>query len=783
MTDTPRPLDRLTADRWAAIKSIFDRIVDAPESERQTILDELTAGDGHLRADVVALIDADTRSDALPDVVPTPCLLLDDPLVGRTIGAYRIERELGHGGMGTVYAARRTGAFEQTVAIKVMRRGFDAARILERFLAERQILAKLEHPNIGRLFDGGSTPEGLPYFVMELLQGDPITTHCRARAVARRDRLRLFLDACDAVDYAHRQLVVHRDLKPGNVLVTRDGVVKLLDFGIASVIDAGDPAGDATVLLSADYASPEARRGEGGTIASDVYSLGVLLRELLTDARPDEALPGQPMPADLDAIVRRATAADPAARYASVRDLTEDVRRYLAYLPVTARRGSVGYRAARFLRRHRVPAAAAFMVVASLSAGLVMTARSARIANEERVRAELRFEDVRRLTHTLLFDLHDEVGRLPGAIEVRQRLLARAQDYLDTLGADPAAASSLRMEAAIVYDRIGALAFDMETALANYTRAAAIFDELSSGRPTDATLQHRRIENLHNIGDLRKMMGQTDRALADAARALEMSRALAQAFPDSPDALEMIRRSHSLIGFIHEDAGEFEAAVPAYASALAVSEEAYRRWPDNAGRRRVGMSLTRLGVTLDGSGQPREAMLAFDRAAALLEPLALEEPVNVVYKRDVWLLLLRRGEARLARGDGNALDELLRALQIKEWLAESDPSDTGHQRGLSVTRFAVGRALERLGRKEEAARYYEGAVALGDRLTAIDANNLESRIDVGEFSLALARLLPELGRAAQAGIHRAEGVATLRACAARSPRNKRVQHLLDSAGS
>lgn len=772
MSHDAQPLSALTPERWALIKSIFDRVADAAPSDRDTLVSSLTDGDDTLRRDVMALLDADADTDVMPDVLPRPWMTLEDPLVGRTIGAYRLEREIGHGGMGTVYLGRRTDAFEQTVAIKIMRRSFDITHIRTHFLAERQILARLEHPHIGRLLDGGSTPDGLPYFVMEFLQGEPITTYCRTHVPSRTDRLRLFLDVCDAVDYAHRQLIVHRDLKPGNVLVTTDGTVKLLDFGIARALNA-DAANSGALRLSHNYASPEERRGEGGTVTSDVYSLGVLLREVLTGDAPGAAASNTALPADLEAIVQRASTADAKARYPSVRDLADDARRYLKYFPVVARQARVGYRASRFLRRHRLAASAVTLIVASLTVGLVT-------ATAERRRAERRFEDVRRLTHALLFDLHDEIARLPGAIDVRRRLLTRAQSYLKTLEPEPGEAAALRMEVATVYDRLGTIAFDMETALASYTEAARLFDQIAAAAPPDPALQQRRIENLHNSGDLRKMMGQIDRALDDAGRALVMAEALAREVPDSADAVEMVRRSHTLIGFIHEDAGEFDEASAAHARALAVSTEAHGRWPGDAAQRRIGVSLARLGISLSGAGQYTEAMTAFNRAAAVIEPLALAEPVNVVYKRDLWTVLLNRGLTRLNSG-GDAREELLRALQLKEWLAESDPRDTGHQRGLSVSRFAVGRALAQDGRGADAVRYLDGALAIGGRIAAADKSNLESRIDVGTFSLALAHLLDELGRHDEARGYRAAGEAQLRACAALSPRNQRIPALLASA--
>jgi serine/threonine-protein kinase len=335
-------------------------------------------------------------------------------------GPYRIEREIGRGGMGAVYLATRADdEYRKRVAVKVIKRGMDTDEIVERFRRERQTLANLDHPNIARLLDGGTTDDGLPYFVMEYVEGRPLDEYCRTLSLA--GRLRLFRTVCGAVQFAHRNLVVHRDLKPDNILVTSDGTPKLLDFGIAKLLRDGShqtivETRPADRMLTLDYASPEQIRGETISTASDVFSLGVMLYELIAgqhpfrrDNRPShdveaaicEEEPPRPAAGDLGLIVLTAIRKEPARRYGAANELDEDLRRYLEGLPVSAHADSVGYRAAKFVRRHKAGVAASAIVALSLVGGLIGVSRQARIAAAERDRASLEADKARRISAVL----------------------------------------------------------------------------------------------------------------------------------------------------------------------------------------------------------------------------------------------------------------------------------------------------------------------------------------------------------------------------------------------
>ena len=333
--------------RWERIEELFADCVGRAPAERVELLDRYCAGDADLRREIGSLLAAHETPEGILDApprLPTGAPVISGLLApGTRLGPWRVGPLIGRGGAGEVYGAHRAdGSFEQQVAIKVLQP--EAAAQLDRFHAERRILARLEHPGIARLLDGGVTEDGRPYAVIEYVEGRPLVDHCREHGCDLEERLRLFGQVCEAAAHAHRNLVVHRDLKPGNILVDAAGRVKLLDFGIAKLLDAGDGGAAADVTrapLTPDYAAPEQLTGEPVTTATDVYALGVLLFELLTGKKPFDAsrLPGTEPPrgslrGDLEAVVMTAMEVDPARRYATADKLADDVRRYLGGHPV-----------------------------------------------------------------------------------------------------------------------------------------------------------------------------------------------------------------------------------------------------------------------------------------------------------------------------------------------------------------------------------------------------------------------------------------------------------------
>jgi tetratricopeptide (TPR) repeat protein/TolB-like protein len=401
----------MTPERWQRVKHIVSAAHDRPAGERTTFVTEQCGPDAELRLEVESLLAAQAAMAAAgfletPPLAETDVGAVPDPWIGRSLGPYRLERLLGRGGMGKVYLAScGAGEADRQVAVKMLSPHLDLALVLRRFHKEREILASLDHPNIARLLDGGTSDDGLPYFVMEYVLGQSLLDHCDTRGLGTPDRLRLIVDVCAAVGFAHARNVIHRDLKPSNVMVTSEGVVKLLDFGIARIVDRDSPDGALTTTfggraMTPEYASPEQVRGERASVRSDIYSLGVVLYELLTGRRPyrlktrspeelaraiceqdpakpssaeaatetaevattapkaERAIPRRELGGPLDDIVLKALRKDPEERYASVAELSDDVQAFLQGRRVAARRGAYRYGLRRFLGRHRTSAVA-----------------------------------------------------------------------------------------------------------------------------------------------------------------------------------------------------------------------------------------------------------------------------------------------------------------------------------------------------------------------------------------------------------------------------------------
>ena len=423
----------MQAERWQRVENILQSAIDCASEQRSDFLDEACGGDDELRREIESLLALNDKSGF------TDASAFDEAIASlerrsaemdgeRIIGCYRVLREIGRGGMGSVYlAARADDQFQKLVAIKIIRRGLDTDDIIERFRSERQILARLDHPHITRLLDGGTTIDGLPYFVMDYIEGEPIDDYCDQRNLGVTERLKLFQGVCAAVWYAHQNLVVHRDIKPGNVLVTREGVPRLLDFGIAKLLAPGSALNQQTSatlrLLTPEYASPEQVRGEPITTASDVYSLGVLLYVLLTGRRPYrqtmsspkdiersicEEEPDRPSAAamtgsepknrdgeklrrrlrgDLDNIVLKALRKEPHRRYTSVEQFSEDITRHLGNRPVIARPDTRRYRITKFVQRNSAAVAAAALIALVLIMGVAGVLWQAHVARLEQAKA------------------------------------------------------------------------------------------------------------------------------------------------------------------------------------------------------------------------------------------------------------------------------------------------------------------------------------------------------------------------------------------------------------
>jgi non-specific serine/threonine protein kinase/serine/threonine-protein kinase len=753
-------------------RELFEQAIALPAADREPFLERHCADD-RLRAQVRALLAAHERADdgfLARSASELAAAAIGRP--GRRIGAYRIVREIGRGGMGAVYLATRADdEFNKEVAIKIVAAPLGDEDLSRRFRRERQILAELEHPLIGRLLDGGTTDEGLPFLVMELVDGLRIDEYCRSKRLDTGERLRLFLEVCDAVQYAHSHLVVHRDLKPHNILVTADGRPKLLDFGIATLVTSGDGAAGLThpamQAMTPEYASPEQLRGERISTASDVYSLGVVLFELLTGTRPydlsgkrpdeiyrevTEATPARPSAAaggrgdatlarrlrgDLDAIVLTALRKDPARRYASVAFFAEDLRKHLDGRPVAARGEAASYRVYSFVRRHRLPVAAAVMLIVTLVGGIVATARQARIADEQRQeaerqrgRAERRFAEVRQLAHAFLFDFHDAIANLSGSTQARHLIVTKAREYLDRLATEAVGDAALQQELAAAYDKVGDVQGNPSTANLGDPSAA-----LESYRKAEAIRRRVVAENPQNL-DARLELSTSVMKIADA-----------------------------LVG-----RGAVKEAIGLYREALEVREAALKeeRPSRPVAHRAVVETTGRLCTTLLATGDAAGALENCRRNRMVADAQLATEPADAVMLGHRATNSVALGNAlRLARQSAEAEITLNDAIERHKELLKASPANAQLRRRLAIAYGYLANVHLDLQRPHDAARSFELAIAELSQLQAADPSNARTAPELAYMLNQRARILMALGRRAEARQAAARAIGLARAAAER----------------
>lgn len=749
----------MSTDHWQQLKELFHATFDLNESERTAFLAKACVGNDELRGRVEALIASHTQAGlflvtpALVDVgIVTVSEQTEEELVtslaGQRIGPYQIIREIGRGGMGTVYLAERADdQYRKQVAIKLIKRGMDTDAILHRFMMERQILANLEHPHIARLLDGGTSSDGRPYFVMEYIQGQTITEYCDERRMTTAARLELFRHVCSALQYAHQNLVVHRDIKPGNIIVTAEGVPKLLDFGIAKLLspnwatETGAPTLSMVQVLTPEYASPEQLRGLPITTASDVYSLGVVLYELLSGHRPYHAdartsaemarviLEEEPLKpsvvitvveeahhtakdagvritpesvgqtregtveqlrrrlsGDLDNIVLKALRKEPERRYASAQELSEDIRRHLAGLPVSARQDIFTYRAGKFIRRHKAGGLAALFVFLALLLGTATTAWQSWVARQERDKSDRRFNEVRKLARTVLFEYHDQIAKLPGSTPLREKMVKDALIYLDTLATESGNDAGLQREIAAAYHKVGDVQGnpyqsnlgDIEGALTSYHKALKIRETLAAQNSAiDADTRRDLAKSHEAIGDILWTKGDYAAAEASYRRTLQICEALSNSAEGTPEDIFGIARSLHRIGQALSRSGDSAGALKSFSSALDEFEKLTTIAPDVMKYRRgKGSGYLKIGDIMADRGDWRAALEYHRKALELWSALSAAEPLHPSLKRDVTIATSRIATDLKDLNDlGNALESMKQVVKAQEALVAADPQN------------------------------------------------------------------------------------------------------------
>ena len=769
---------------WDRISALFHEALDLDPAAREALLARVAAQDTKLAAEVRSLLASHAEAGEFLDK-PAFTLFLKPMQPGDHLGPYRIVEEIGRGGMGIVYRAIRDDEhFSKEVAIKLIDPGMRSDHVLKRFRAERQILAMLDHPHIARLLDGGTTEDGSPYLVMEYVTGKPLVGYCDERKLAIDARLNLFLSICDAVQFAHERLVVHRDLKSDNILVMEDGSPRLLDFGIAKLTarEAGDAPVTVTApmerMLTPDYASPEQIRGEPVTVASDVYSLGVVLYELLTGTRPlhfetrnpgeilrviTEEEPVSPSTAvartrsaqtallrgatvvrlrrrlsgDLDYITLKALEKDPVRRYASVDQLSRDVRRYLEDLPVLARGRTTAYLVSRLIRRHRVAFATGGLVAIALIAGLAGTTWQARVASLERDRAKRRFEDVRALAHAVVFDIHDAIENLPGSTKARELLVRHALRYLDDLSRDATNDAALQHELGVAYGKIGDVQGRPEfsnlgrtfDARRSYERSLALLQAAADAHPESTYVLRDLTLTKQRLGDLLWRTGERKRGLElhlDAKRALLAQKAK---HPDEPLFIGDLGVAADRLTDMRLAEGDTLGAIREATEGQGSADELYRRDPSDPGRRRnVMVGTAKMAQVLALSGDRAQADAAYRQAEQLALDCVKAEPDNKDVKRDLAVVYGMRGTFMADAGKiDSALVLYRRAKNVSEALAATDPSDILQQIDVANSYHELGDILVKGRRYREAEQNFSEAFHRYEGLAARDTANVEIR--------------------------------------------------------
>ena len=765
----------MLGDNWDRIQEIFFTAADLPVSKRASYLDRACNGDAHLRHEVESLLKSDDRNDsAIAAIVGSEVnALLDDDadLAGMRMGDYRLLKEIGRGGMGAVYLGERADEhFRKLVAIKVVKRGMDSTEVLARFRHERQILASLEHPYIARLIDGGTTPDGRPFFVMEHVQGQPINAYCRAQNLDIEERLRLFLRVCEAVAYAHRSLVVHRDLKPGNIFVAAEGIPKLLDFGVAKLLDPGnDPGLTATSAamgpLTPEYASPEQIRGLPITTAADVYALGAILFELLTGSRAQRIETRTPaeiervvcqtdtprpstvanaagslhhLDSDLDNIVLMAMRKEPERRYGSVNQLADDILRYLEGKAILARQDSVVYRARKFVGRNRLALAAAFLIFLSLLGGIILAERQARRAESERSIAETQrqaaeYERARAEAQRQLAE--NERARAEAETQVARTEQERSRRRL---------AQMLQLANSSLFDvhsAIEKLPGSTEARRQIVTTTLKYLEDLSKDAGQDDELRFMLSASYFKVANvlgypIQPNLGDTKGALANYEKSLAFLAPLLARNPNHGDyVLQQVQTEvnwATLLSYI----GEAPRAVEMLRGILPVAKRLPRLCPAETQCLIAESAVDSVLVnTLLHTNSP-EALEYSQLQTESLERELKAFPENTEIQAELGTAYSQQAKAFNTQGGlPEAVERFRRAAALKESLLARTPTDVLIRRGLMITYGNLGASLGsplflNLGDTAGARKYYGKALAIARDLARVDPNDQLAQYDL-----------------------------------------------------
>jgi serine/threonine protein kinase/tetratricopeptide (TPR) repeat protein len=815
----------MNPERWQKVKGILEGALDKSPDSRSIYLDEICGTNEDLRREVENLLEFEqVESDVLEQEAVSAVFengLVSKNLIGKQIGNYKINRELGIGGMGAVFhATRADGEFAQTAALKLIKRGMDSDAVLRRFFNERQILASLEHPNIARLIDGGTTDDGLPFFVMEYVEGTTILEFADAENLDLEEKLELFRQICAAVSYAHQNLVIHRDLKPSNILITKDGVVKLLDFGIAKLLKSDDENLTATrnFVFTPEYASPEQVRGEKLTTATDIYSLGVILYELLTGNRPYktesknigeiikavcETQPERPssvvssqqsavssgtdqnngrrttdnesktnpkskirnpklLKGDLDNIILKALRKEPERRYSSVEQFSEDIRRHLTGLPVTASKDTWNYRVQKFVARNRAAVASAAIVILVLIGGVVGTSWQAVRAEKmraeaetERARAERRLENLRNISNSLVSEIERAIRDLPGSLPARKLLLDRAVEQLDALAADSDGNTQLQLELVWAYQNLGMLPDkNLSESQKILEKAVALTEKILAAAPADPKVRDRLamlyLDMIYNS----RLRGDVNYTLEYNKRAVAITEEILRESPDTPEFQDSFWTVYYHYALTMQQLGNAPETIETARKILPVAEALYRAGAQDETDKyyylKPHLTHAAIGYGLNYSGDYKAAIQEFETALSACQSEIIKRPDANILRRDEANIRLQLSSALEETGDfPAAYKHALAAFETREKLAKDNPKDVNYQVALADSELFLGMMLTRRNQMQTAPSRIRRALDSYEKILALDTERMQVKILAARARAALGQALVLTGQVSE----------------------------------
>ncbi|MEZ5345289.1 MAG: serine/threonine-protein kinase [Pyrinomonadaceae bacterium] len=823
----------MKTEKWKLLNELFHQVIEVDADEREAFLTENCNGDQEIIDEIMGMVSvAEEKGDVLenPEALNIAGrMIFGEDLNGKRIGNYRIIREVGRGGMGAVFLAERFDReFDQKVAIKIVHDRFADQTQIERFRNERQILASLKHPNIAHLIDGGTTEHGLPYFVMEYVEGEMLLDYCDSNKLTNEERLDIFRMICLAVSHAHKNLIIHRDLKPSNILVTKEGIPKLLDFGIAKPF-SHDSGGEEMVLtitgsrmLTPHYASPEQIRGETVTTSTDVYSLGVVLYELLTGHKPYSADSQNPLNAlkliceaepvrpssivgitykkenettgaekqtpisvsenrdthpdslkrqlqgDVDNILLKAIRKEPERRYDSVSEFVEDINRYQTGLPVKATADSTAYRLKKFVSRHK---SGTVMAVGAILLMIFTTAVSSWQyfkAQKAQASAEQRFNDVRKLANSVVFEIHDSIENLPGSTPARELLVSRALEFLDQLANEAESNTELQTEVADAYDKIGDVQGgygeshlgQREKAKKSYQKAFEIRKKLFDRKPDDVVFRDRFAKSNYKIGNVLLVETNLEESLKHFRRAFDICDELVNEYPDNTDFKLYLARAASRLGFIFAAKGDFSRGDEYNRQSIQIAENLIKQEPENE---RFLTSLAKFyesnGITsINAKREIDRGLEFFSKTERIWENLLAKNPNSISIKLNYAKISYAKGMAvyDIAGQDPPAdvkrssLKHLTKASEIYGELLSDDPKNKGYLQMYSNEEGLRGKLYTETGDPEKAVGILNKSLASLQRQREAAPNDSLLLVSIGvvyeNLGLAFADIAKDEGR-------------------------------------